>query len=142
MDLQVKNEELARIELRSEEVREILGAVPHWTIRSGSAYLLMLVVLTLVISYFIRYPDVVSAPITVTTQVPPAHIISQSDGYLTLWVKDNENVKEGQYLGFLKNTSDAHAALTVMREMDNFRTKLYKEPTFLNDYVLAGQSSL
>src|SRR5690242_9246964 len=121
MDLQIKNEELERMELRSEEVREILGAVPHWTIRSGAAYLLMLVLLALVISFLVRYPDVVHAPITVTTQVPPARIISQSDGYLTLWVKDNETVNEGQYLGFLKSTSDARAVLAVMKELDSFR---------------------
>jgi multidrug resistance efflux pump len=142
MDLQVKKEELQSVELRSEEVKEILGAIPHWTIRSGSAYLLLLVLLALTISYFIRYPDIIRAPVIVTTQIPPAHIIAQSDGYLTLWVKDNETVKEGQYLGFLRNTADIPSVLSLLKRLDSFKTKLYNDASFLNNYLLPEQSNL
>lgn len=140
--LEVSTAEIESIELRSEEVREILGAVPHWTIRSGSMYLLLLVLLFLSISWFIQYPDIVRAPITVTTQIPPAHIIAQNDGYLSLWVKDNEPVQESQYLGFLKNTADVKSALAVMKQLDSFKTKFYLNPAFLEAYVLREQSNL
>jgi multidrug resistance efflux pump len=140
--LEVSTAEIERIELRSEEVREILGAVPHWTIRSGSTYLLLLVMLALGISWFIQYPDIVRAPITVTTQIPPAHIIAQNDGYLSLWVKDNQPVREGQYLGFLKNTADVNATLAVMKQLDSFKIKFYKTHAFLETYVLPEQSNL
>ena len=140
--LEVSTEEIERTELRSEEVREILGAIPHWTIRSGSMYLLLLVLLALCISWFIRYPDIVRAPITVTTQIPPANIIAQNDGYLSLWVKDNQNVNEGQYLGFLKNTADVHAVLSVMKQLDSFKTTFYSNQALLQHYKLTEQSSL
>ena len=46
------------IELRSEEVQEVMGEIPSWIIRWGIT-LLTAVVLTLVIgSCFFRYPDV------------------------------------------------------------------------------------
>lgn len=141
-NLEVSTEEIERTELRSEEVREILGAVPHWTIRSGSMYLLLLVMLALCISWFIRYPDIVRAPITVTTQIPPANIIAQNDGYLSLWVKDNQSVNEGQYLGFLKNAADVQGVLAVMKELDSFKSKFYSNACFLQQYKLTEQSNL
>ena len=141
-DLEVSTVEIESTQLRSEEVREILGAVPHWTIRSGSMYLLLLVLLALCISWFIRYPDIVRAPITVTTQIPPANIIAQNDGYLSLWVKDNQNVHEGQYLGFLKNTADVHAVLFIMKQLDSFKTIFYSNPALLQHYQLTEQSNL
>ena len=51
---------LDNIELRSEEVQEILEKVPHWMIRWGNVLFLALIVLLLVISWFVKYPDVIT----------------------------------------------------------------------------------
>jgi multidrug resistance efflux pump len=138
----VSREEVNRVELHSEEVHDILGSIPHWTIRSGSGYLLVLILSVVTISWFIRYPDIIKAPVTLTTQVPPAHIVSQSSGYLTLWVKDKEWVKQGQYLGYLSNPVDVEATLSLMKKVDSFKVQFYQDASFLLHYKPADKLKL
>lgn len=138
----VSSDEIDRVELHSEEVHDILGSIPHWTIRSGSGYLLVLILAVVTISWFIRYPDIIKAPVTLTTQVPPAHIVSQSSGYLTLWVKDKEQVKQGQYLGYLSNSVDVEATLSLAKKIDSFKTKFYQDASFIIHYKPADRLKL
>lgn len=48
------------INLRDENVQEILTSVPHWMIRWGNILFLFLVLLIIFISWLIKYPDTVS----------------------------------------------------------------------------------
>ena len=45
------------IELRSEEVQEVMGQIPAWIVRWGITILFIVVLALLVGSYFFRYPD-------------------------------------------------------------------------------------
>ena len=47
------------IELRSDEVKEILGRVPNWIIRSGTTLFFVVIFAVVVGSYFFRYPDII-----------------------------------------------------------------------------------
>ena len=64
-------DQLDDIQLRSEEVQEILTKVPHWMIRWGNALILFLTLLMLFLSWLIKYPDVIPAEAIVTTEIPP-----------------------------------------------------------------------
>ena len=46
------------IELRSEEVQEVMGQVPAWIVRWGIRLLFLVVVTLLVGSCFFKYPDI------------------------------------------------------------------------------------
>jgi HlyD family secretion protein len=137
-----ESEELEKLEFRSEEVREILVAMPHWTVRSGSGYLLTLILLALTISFFIRYPDIIRAPVVLTTPIPPVNIISKSQGYLTLWIKDKEIVKQGAYLGFIQNPSDTKDALSLLEKVDSFKSLFYKDLSFVYNYSIKEKLKL
>ena len=47
------------LDLRSEEVMEILGTPPGWLLRFGTLLFFLLLVLLSWLSYWIEYPDVV-----------------------------------------------------------------------------------
>ena len=49
---------LEDIELRSEEVQEILAKVPHWMLRWGNVLFLSLILMLLFLSWLIKYPDI------------------------------------------------------------------------------------
>ena len=53
------SEESEHIELRSEEVQEILGHVPPGVIRWGISVISAIVILLLVASWFIKYPEII-----------------------------------------------------------------------------------
>ena len=100
------NEE-EKIELRSEEFQEVLGAVPHWILRWGITVLAFVIVILLLGSSIIKYPDVISAQTTLTGSTPPATIVSHASGKIKqLYVSDSQEVKTGDYLAVIDNPAN------------------------------------
>ncbi len=52
------------IELHSEEVQEVLGKVPSWIVRWGISLILAIIVILLVGSYFVEYPNSIQLEMT------------------------------------------------------------------------------
>lgn len=101
------SEKLEDIELRSEEVQEILTKVPHWMIRYGNILLLLLIVMLLSISWFVKYPDVITSEALITTQIPPQKEFAKITGKLShILITDNENVNKDQPLAIIENTAN------------------------------------
>ncbi len=100
-------EEYEKIELRSEEVQEILGTPPGSIVRWGTTVAFLSVILMGFVSYWIKYPDKVPAPITITTSSPPFNLIATTNGYIAqLKVGHKEMVEQGQILVVTKSTAD------------------------------------
>lgn len=94
-------------ELRSEDVQEILSAVPSWMIRWGNLLILLLILMLLGISWFIKYPDIISAKAMITTQTPPQKAYAKTTGVLVaVLVNDNDLVSKGQPLAIIENTAN------------------------------------
>jgi len=58
----------ADLSLVSDEMNEVLGATPHWITRWGSLLLFGAVALLLLVSAFIKYPDVINGSIQIDPQ--------------------------------------------------------------------------
>ena len=117
---------LEDIELRSEEVQEILSQIPNWMIRWGSVLFLSLFLLILLISWFIKYPDIIVTESIITTQIPPqkefAMITAKID---TIYVEDSQIIKKNEVLAVLDNAANTNDVynlkfiLDAIRPMDN-----------------------
>lgn len=59
------------IELKSEEIQEILSRPPHALIRWGITVFFMVISFLFIGGCFFSYPDTVEAGITITTENPP-----------------------------------------------------------------------
>ena len=100
-------ETLDDIQLRSEEVQEILTRVPHWMIRWGNLLLLILVLLLLFLSWLIKYPDVIPAEAIITTRIPPQKEYAKvTEKIESILVKDNQIVPKDTPLAILQNTAN------------------------------------
>jgi len=62
-------EKIEHIELRSDEVQEIMSYVPNWMIRWGITLIFILIALGIFITWFIKYPDVISGSATLSTKI-------------------------------------------------------------------------
>lgn len=92
------------VEIRSDEVQEILTAVPSWMIRCGISLIFGIIILCFALSYFIKYPDVISGSVTLTTVMPPVKLVSKTNGEIEqLYVRENEYVEEGAVLAQIRN---------------------------------------
>jgi len=109
-----------RSNLRSEEVQEIIGNPPHWLIRWGIGLFFAVLVMLLSLSWFIHYPDTVSADFTLTSLNAPKPVDARVSGKLTqLLVRDNTKVKKGQILGFIQSTANPRQVLGLDRAADS-----------------------
>ncbi len=98
---------LDSIELRSEEVQEILTKVPHWLIRWGSIIFLFLIIIIFGLSWLIKYPDIIVSEAYITTQNPPQKEFAKISGKIqALLVEDNQKVTHNQVLAILENTAN------------------------------------
>jgi len=108
------DQEEDNIILRSEEVNEILTSTPKWIFRWGISVIFILIITAIGLSYFIRYPDVLMADITLTTLNPPVKIVAKINGKLTsLLVKNNEKVRINQTIAVIENTADYKDVLNL-----------------------------
>lgn len=91
----------------AREVQEMLGRIPGWGLRWGITAVFFVVLLLLILSWIVRYPDVVSAQIMLLTQDPPLRLVAQSSGKLdTLLVEAGEEVQAGAMLALIENTAE------------------------------------
>jgi HlyD family secretion protein len=107
MDSQKSKIENVLPELRSEEVQEVLGQVPPWILRSGITVLFCIVLTLIIGSWFYRYPDIIQAPLVVTSYNPPANVNARVTGKITqLLVTDKQEIQSGNYLAVIENPAD------------------------------------
>jgi HlyD family secretion protein len=100
-------QEEKEIIIRTEEVNEILTSTPKWILRWGISVIFILIVTGVALSYFIRYPDILTADITLTTLNPPVTLVSKNNGKLIhLLVKNNDVVKANQTIAVIENVAN------------------------------------
>jgi len=118
------SDSLDQIKLRNEEVQAILTQVPNWMIRWGSLLVLIIFVLVLVLSWFIKYPDIIETEAIVTTKIPPqkefASITAKFD---SIYVYDSQKVSQNSVLGVLENTADTEDVFFLKSILDTIRFK-------------------
>lgn len=119
------------IELRSEEVQEILTKVPNWMIRYGNTLFLLLILMLLYISWFIKYPDVISSEVMVTTSTPPEKIYTKSQGQFEVFLaNEGEIISKNQVLAVIENSASYKDVLLLKSVVDtiNFNTINFSFP--------------
>lgn len=124
------------IEIRSEEVQEILTHVPNWMIRWGNTLFFLLILMLLFISWFVKYPDVLATQVMVTTSFPPEKIYANAKGKFEVFLtSENNTVQEGDVLAVIENSASYKDVLllksivdTIKPHHENFKFPIDKIP--------------
>ncbi|KFF07180.1 HlyD family secretion protein [Flavobacterium reichenbachii] len=108
-------------ELRSEEVQDILTKVPHWMIRWGTVLIFAIILMLFFVSWFIKYPDVVTTEIVITTNIPPEKIVSKSSGRIeAILVHDKSLVSKNSTLAIIENTASYKDVFLLKSIVDQY----------------------
>ena len=111
------------LNLRSEEVQEILGRPPKWIVRVGISIIFVVVAGLFVGSYFLKYPDILPATITVTTENLPAGVMAMTTGKIdTIAVTEKQLVREGDLLAIVRNPARYEDVMAVKRMLEESDT--------------------
>jgi len=117
------------IELRSEEVQDILTKVPHWMIRWGTILIFIIIVMLFFVSWFIKYPDVVNTEIVITTNIPPEKVVSKSSGRIeAILVKNKSIVSKNSTLAIIENTANYKDVFLLKSIVDEYNINDPKKP--------------
>lgn len=107
------------LQLRSEEVQEIITTPPAWLIRWGITLVFIITCGVIFLSFFIKYPDFIMSRVMVTTVEPTEKMIARTSGQIDrLWVSNGEKVQAGQPLASIKSTSELKSVLILKKLLD------------------------
>lgn len=121
------------IVIRTEEVNEILTSTPKWILRFGISVIFILILTGVALSYFIKYPDILTADITLTTLNPPINLVAKNNGKLThLLVKNNTIIKANQTIAVIENTANYKDVLYLFDVGNNIVNQLKLSDTIPN----------
>jgi HlyD family secretion protein len=93
------------------EVEEIIGRQPGSLVRWGVTAIFFVILSVLLISWFIKYPDLITAKVVITTNPPPVTLVSRHSGVLYLLKEDNSAVQNGDILAYIQSNTSIDALL-------------------------------
>jgi len=118
------NDLTRRPELVNSAVYDVLNHPPGWLLQWGTTVFFGLIGLVLAVSWFIQYPDLVSAPLRVLPAQLPKSIVIRSEGRLErLWATDGQKVEAGDILAYLESTANHEDVLKLEKVIDELIQK-------------------
>lgn len=116
------------IELHSEEVNDILSRPPKWIISWGVSLIFTIVVILVTGSVFFRYPEIITAPITVSSGNMPVRLKARINGKLvSLLVKDSANVLPNEPVAILETTTSYEDFILLENSSNVFKETFRKD---------------
>ncbi len=115
-----KKDILDNLELRSENVQDILTTPPHWMIRWGNTLIFIILLMVLMMSYFIKYPEFIPAPILITSQNPPEKLEARTNSKIEkIFIKNGEIVSKNAVLMVLQSSGNYKDILKLKNIVDS-----------------------
>jgi len=117
------------LKIYSEEVRDVLSATPKAILKWGNTIVLFFIIMLGALSWFIKYPDIVSTQIVITTQTPPEKLIARTSGKIeALLVRDREVVVKNTPLAVIENTANYKDVFLLKSIVDTINLNQYPFP--------------
>lgn len=111
-----------KINIKSDEITEILGTPPKWIVRWGITVLLIIVLFIFIGSAFFRYPDIIVAPVVITAENPPSVVVARVNGKPEkLFVSNDQDVIKGDTLGVIENPAHYKDVFRIAQYAIGFR---------------------
>lgn len=118
-----KDQNTDELNLRSEEIQQILTNPPAWLVRWGITLVFMFTAIILALSFMIKYPDFVTAKVIVTTERPTEQIVARYSGALEkLFIENGDTVVSGQRLAVFRNTALVEDVYALKNILDTVRS--------------------
>ncbi|WP_142687964.1 HlyD family secretion protein [Chitinophaga polysaccharea] len=118
--METKKDIIDTIHLHSEGVQDILTQPPHWMVRWGNTTIFFILLLILLMSYLIKYPEFVPSTVIISSQNPPEKLEARTNTRVTeIFVEDHQAVSRNQVLMVLQSTADYRDVIALRRIIDS-----------------------
>lgn len=102
---------------RSYAMYQLLGKESSWIIRYGIWIMTVIISMLILLTFIIRYPDVVKSQFVLSSGNSPQRIVSNASGKLKLFVRNGDHVSSGAILGLLNNASNFEDVMKVKKDV-------------------------
>lgn len=128
MPERIVQKDWSTLDVRSDEVQEIISQPPNWLIRWGITAFFGVLIVILITAWAVKYPEIIQAPIKLTAINAPKTLNSRITGKLTkLLVENNVHVKKGEVLAWLESTASHKEVIQLKLEIDTMQEWLNKK---------------
>lgn len=111
------------LNIYSEEVRDVLSHPPKAIFKWGNTILFGFLIILMVLAWLIKYPDIITAPITITTQIPPEKLVAKSSGRIEkIFVQDRAIVAKNTPLAIIENPANYSDVFLLKTLVDSTKT--------------------
>ena len=115
------NEEL---NIYSEEVKDVLSKPPRALFRWGNTILLVFIIIIFMLSWLIKYPDIVVAQAVLTTEIPPQKEFARASGKIdSLFVKNYQEITKNTPLAIIENTAKYKDVMYLKSILDTLKVR-------------------
>ncbi len=116
----------------NENTQELISRTPNWLVRTGNTWLALFLLILLWAAYYINYPDVIKAPITIVGSRPVVPLIARRDGHIEInQIKNGDTVSQGQILAVIKSPSDPESVAQAKKLAEMLRGFLTSRENFV-----------
>ena len=116
--------------LRSAEVSEIISSRPGFMIRWGISIFFLVLVLLVMATFFIHYPDVVPTMAKFTSINAPKEVTTKTDGKLIkLTATEGMAVNKNDILGYMESRANPEAILQLTKTVETMHQMLNENRT-------------
>lgn len=114
------SEGIENIQLNKDQrVRDTLGSPPSNILNFGPTLVLGLVIVLLLLAWFIKYPDVITADAIITTEVPLQKEYAKIDGQIkSILAKNQQKVTKGSAIAILESSANYEDIVRLKKCMD------------------------
>ncbi len=115
------------INIRSDDVQEIISHIPHWLVRSGISLIFGIFAAVLIMSWFIQYPDTIKASVIITTEPPPEKCVARIAGNIQFLIKNGDTVAKNTPLAYIRSAAQLSDILLVEKIVQKFSETIVQE---------------
>lgn len=117
----------------TDDMQDIITAVPGWLLRWGISLFFGVLVLIVGLGALIRYPDIVNAQLRIDSPNSPKPVVAKISGKLVqLLVNETETVKAGQPLAYLESTASHSKVLALIKNLKLLQQQALQQQPFNN----------
>ena len=123
------------------EIEEIISNKPPLIVRWGTVYFFFVLAGIGLVSWFIKYPDIVVARAKLNSVNAPKEVITIIEGKLVKIVtKENEKVSGGQILSYMESIANPQSVKAISQQIDSINNLTSQNRTneiinFFPDYT-------
>ncbi|WP_426582186.1 HlyD family secretion protein [Mucilaginibacter sp. R-33] len=129
------NTEVESSTRHSDDMQDIITAIPSWILRWGTTVFFFALLLILSLSALIKYPEIVKTKLSITSPNVAKTIVPKITGRLQkLLINNGETVNAGQPLAYLESTANHQQVLNLLVSLKQYQRQFTSGNTIFADF--------